>query len=195
MSTTEYEKVGNALPDWQGGLTNTLTFGGLSLSVLLELRQGGDVYDLGFRNSMRNGILEETGRRYEQIVFKGVRNEGTEESPQYVDNDIPVEITGETVYRSFGRYTPASEVILQDASWFRVRNASLSYRLPGSVLDNTFFNSVRFSLTGNNLFLSTPYKGYDPESSQFGSGSNSYGFAGLGVPQTRSFTVGVNVTF
>lgn len=195
VSTTEYEKVGNALPDWQGGLSNTLTYGGLSLSVLLELRQGGDVYDLGFRNSLRNGILAETGRRYEQVIFRGVRNEGTEENPQYVENDIPVELNGETVYRSFGRYTPASEVILQDASWFRVRNAILSYSLPSSVLDNSFFTSVRFSLTGNNLFLSTPYKGYDPESSQFGSGSNSYGFAGLGVPQTRSFTVGVNVTF
>jgi len=195
VSTNEYQKVGNALPDWQGGLTNTLTYKGLSLSVLLELRQGGDVYDLGFRNSMRNGILEETGRRYEQVVFKGVRNTGTEENPQYVENDIPVEITGESVYRSFGRYTPASEVILQDASWFRIRNASISYSLPRSVLESTLFNSVRFSLTGNNLLLNTPYKGYDPESSQFGSGSNSFGFAGLGVPQTRSFTAGVNVTF
>ncbi len=195
VSTNEYQKVGNALPDWQGGLTNTLTYKGLSLSVLLELRQGGDVYDLGFRNSMRNGILAETGRRYEQVVFRGVRNTGTEENPQYVENDIPVEINGESVYRSFGRYTPASEVILQDASWFRVRNASISYSLPRSTLENTLLNSVRFSLTGNNLLLNTPYKGYDPESSQFGSGSNSFGFAGLGVPQTRSFTAGVNITF
>ena len=195
VNTTEYVKVGNALPDWQGGLTNTFRYKGLSLSVLLELRQGGDIYDLGFRNALRNGILKETERRYEQIIFKGVRNVGDTDNPQYVENDVPVEITGETVYRDYGRYTPAADVILQDASWFRVRNANITYALPQSVLDNTFFTSARVSFTGNNLFLNTPYKGYDPESSQFGSGSNSYGFAGLGVPQTRSYTVGINVTF
>ena len=195
VNTTEYVKVGNALPDWQGGLTNTFRYKGLSLSFLLELRQGGDVYDLGFRNAMRNGLLKETERRYEQIIFNGVRNVGDVDNPQYVENDVPVEITGESVYRDYGRYTPAADVILQDASWFRVRNANLTYALPQSVLDNIFFTSARVSFTGNNLFLNTPYKGYDPESSQFGSGSNSYGFAGLGVPQTRSYTVGINVTF
>ena len=196
VTTTEYVLVGNALPDWQGGLTNTLTYKGLSLSVLLEWRQGGDVYDLGFRNALRNGILAETERRYEQVVFKGVRNVAEDDKPaQYVENDIPVEINGEELYRSFGRYTSASEVVLQDASWFRVRNLSLAYALPGSLLDNYLISSARISFTGNNLFLSTPFKGYDPEANQFGSGSNSYGFTGLGVPQTRSYTVGVNVTF
>ena len=195
VSTTEYTKVGNALPDWQGGLTNTLTYKGLSLSMLLEWRQGGDVYDLGFRNALRNGVLKETERRYEQVVFNGVVNTGTEESPQYVENTQPVELTGETIYRSFGRYTPASEVILQDASWFRVRNLSLTYSLPKNLLENVQVSRARISFTGNNLFLNTPFKGYDPESNQFGSGSNSYGFAGLGVPQTRSYTIGLNVTF
>ena len=195
INTSEFVKVGNALPDWQGGLTNTFTYKGLSLSVLLEWRQGGNAYDLGFRNALRNGVLQETERRYEQVVFNGVRNTGTEENPQYVENDIPIELNGETVYRNFGSYTQASEVILQDASWFRVRNASLTYALPQSLLDNMLVSSARISFTGNNLFLNTPFKGYDPESNQFGSGSNSYGFVGLGVPQTRSYTVGVNVTF
>ena len=194
-NTSEFVKVGNALPDWQGGLTNTLTYKGLSLSVLLEWRQGGDAYDLGFRNALRNGVLEETERRYEQIIFNGVQNQGTEEAPEYVENTTPVELNGESVYRNFGGYTQSSEVILQDASWFRVRNASLTYALPTSLLDNVPISRARISLTGNNLFLSTPFKGYDPESNQFGAGSNSYGFVGLGVPQTRSYTVGLNVTF
>ena len=124
-----------------------------------------------------------------------MRNEGTPESPSYVENDVPVELNGETIYRNFGRYTTASEVLLQDASWFRIRNAQLAYSLPGSLLDNFQVSSVRVSFTGNNLFLSTPFKGYDPESNQFGSGSNSYGYAGLGVPQTRSYTVSLNVQF
>jgi TonB-linked SusC/RagA family outer membrane protein len=195
VNTTEYVLVGNALPDWQGGITNTFTYEGLSLSVLLEWRQGGDVYDLGFRNALRNGILAETKRRYEQVVFNGVVNTGTAENPVYQENATPVEINGETLYRSFGRYNSAAEVVLQDASWFRVRNLNLSYSLPGSLLDNYLISSARISFTGNNLFLNTPFKGYDPESNQFGSGSNSYGFTGLGVPQTRSYTVGVNVTF
>lgn len=195
VNNTEYVKVGNALPDWQGGLTNTFSYKGLSLSFLLELRQGGDVFDVSLRNSIRNGILKETERRYEQVIFKGVRNVGTDENPEYVENDIPVEITGENLYRDGNRYNNAAEVILQDASWFRLRNLSLSYSLPANMLDDTLFKNVQFSFTGNNLFLSTPFRGFDPEGSQFGSGSNSFGFTGLGAPQTRSFTLGVNVTF
>jgi len=195
VNTTEYVKVGNALPDFTSGLTNTITYKGLSLSFLLEWRQGGDVFDVGLRNSIRNGVLEETSLRYEQVMFNGVRNEGTAENPQYVENDIPVEINGESLYRSFGRYNSAAEVVLQDASWFRLRNASLSYALPTALLENSPFNKVNFTLTGNNLLLSTPFRGYDPEGSQFGSGSNSYGFTGLGVPQTRSYTFTVNLNF
>ncbi len=180
--------VGNAFPDWIGGLTNTLSYKGLSLSVLMEWRHGGDVYDRGLRNSLRNGLLAMTGRGYEQVVFNGVKADGT-------PNDIPVEIEGESFYRSGTRYNNAYEILLEDASWFRIRRVSLSYELPSSLWGGKYIKGAKVTVSGNNLFLNTPFRGFDPETNYFGSGSNVYGYTGLKTPATRSYFVSLGLTF
>ncbi|UII23587.1 SusC/RagA family TonB-linked outer membrane protein [Fulvivirga ligni] len=186
--------AGNAIPDWSAGLTNTFRYKGFELSVLLEWKKGGDVLDMGRRNSMRNGQLKETERRFEEVVFTGV-NEVTDEEGEvidYVPNTTPVEITP-SFYRSTTNYNYAAEVLLEDASWFRVRNISLSYNFPNQLLGKIGLNSAKLSLTAYNVFLSTPVKGYDPETNYFGSGSNIYGYTGLKTPATRSFSVHLNL--
>ncbi|GAA4296684.1 SusC/RagA family TonB-linked outer membrane protein [Nibribacter koreensis] len=183
---TALVKVGNALPDWQGGITNTITWKGLSLSALLEIRQGGDVYDVSMRNRIRNGIDIRTENRYQQIIFNGVNAAGE-------PNTIPV-ILEEGFYRNSGGFNDAADVLLQDASWVRLRNAQLAYTLPTSLTGRTPFKSVRFSLTGTNLFLLTPFEGFDPETPTYGSGSNALGYTGYGIPAVRSYTFGLNVT-
>ncbi|MEM9678783.1 MAG: SusC/RagA family TonB-linked outer membrane protein [Bacteroidota bacterium] len=188
-------KVGNALPDWQGGITNTFNYKGLSLSFLLEWRQGGDVYDMGIRNGIRNGILAQTERRYEQVIFKGVQNTGTDEDPVFVENTTPVQIDGESLYRNSIRYNRAADIVLEDASWFRLRTVSLGYSLPKSILPGNAIERATITLTGNNLFINTPFRGYDPEASYLGSGSNAFGFTGLVIPNTRSYSVKLNLTF
>jgi TonB-linked SusC/RagA family outer membrane protein len=187
--------VGNALPDWTAGLTNTFSYKNISLSVLLEWREGGDVLDMGIRNGIRNGILKQTEQRYEQVIFDGVQNTGTIEEPVFETNTTSVEINGESYYRNFVRYNGVSDVILEDATWFRIRNVSIAYSLPKSILQKTFLENATFSLTGNNLFIDTPFRGFDPEGSYLGSGSNAFGFTGLVVPNTRSYTAKISITF
>lgn len=183
-----FQLAGNALPDFTSALINTFNWKGLSLNFQLEWRQGGDVYDMGLRNSIRNGIVQETERRHELVVFKGVKADGT-------PNTTPVEIDGDNFYRSTGRYNGASEVLLQDASWVRLRVVSLAYQLPRKLFMGSPIAGLSINLTGNNLFLNTPYKGYDPESLQNGAGSNAFGFSGLTIPAVRSFNFGLNATF
>ncbi|ALJ01529.1 hypothetical protein DC20_16875 [Rufibacter tibetensis] len=183
---TPLVKVGNALPDWQGGITNTITWKGLSLSALLEVRQGGDVYDVSMRNRIRNGIDVRTQYRYEQTVFNGVNANGE-------PNTIPV-ILDENFYRNSGGYNDAADILLQDASWVRLRNAQLAYSLPTSLIGKTPFKAIRMSLTGSNLFLITPFEGFDPETPTYGSGSNALGYTGYGIPAVRSYTFGLNIT-
>ncbi|RNI22431.1 SusC/RagA family TonB-linked outer membrane protein [Rufibacter latericius] len=185
-STIPYVKVGNALPDWQGGITSTITWKGLSLTALLEIREGGDVYDVSMRNRIRNGIDIRTENRYEEIIFNGVNASGE-------PNTVPV-VLDENFYRNGNSFNDASDVLLQDASWVRLRNAQLSYTLPTSLVGRTPFKSARVSVTGNNLFLITPYEGFDPETPNYGAGSNALGYTGYGIPATRSFTFGLNVT-
>ncbi len=185
--------VGNALPDFTAGLTNTFNYKGFSLSFLLEWRSGGDLLDVGMRNRIRNGVDKRTERRYEQVIFKGVTADGSV-------NTTPVNLTGygndvnSGFYRGESAYVGSSDILLQDASWFRIRNIGLSYSLPRAILSNTAFNGVRFSISGNNVFLNTPFIGFDPEGSQFGSGSNAFGFNGQNIPNARSFTFKVNLS-
>jgi TonB-linked SusC/RagA family outer membrane protein len=193
--TTPY---GNALPDWTAGLNNTFNYKGLSLSFLLEWRQGGDVVDLGERNAFRAGSIKITEKRYEQVVFKGVvEQKGADNSISYVPNKQAVVIDDAFYNPSTARYMGnAANFNIQDGSWFRLRTVSLSYAIPKTALAKTVFaGGVRFSFTGTNLFLNTPFRGYDPEALTFGSGTNLIGFVGRNNPATKSFQLGVNVNF
>ncbi|MCF2488377.1 SusC/RagA family TonB-linked outer membrane protein [Dyadobacter sp. CY347] len=195
LVTTPY---GNALPDFTAGLTNTFSYKGLGLSFLLEWRQGGDVVDLGERNAFRAGSIKVTERRYEQVVFKGVTEQKSADGNiSYVPNTKAVILDDAFYNPSTARYMGNSaEFNIQDGSWFRLRTVNLSYVLPKSIIAKSAFKGgVRFSLTGTNLFLNTPFRGYDPEALTFGSGTNLIGFVGRNNPATRSFQLAVNVNF
>ena len=176
--------------------TNRFTFKNFSISGLFEWKKGGDKVDQGFRNSARNGLLDETSIRYAQVVFKGVVNTGTEEAPVYEANTEPVEIYGGNYYRSSDRFNRSADILVQDASWFRLRNVTLSYSLPSSALSKLKgIERARVSLTGTNIYLNTPFRGYDPETNFFGAGSNIRGYTGLKTPGTRSYTLSLDLTF
>lgn len=185
LEQARYVKVGNALPDWFGGMNNTLSFKGFTLNFLLEIRHGGDVVDLGENNAIRNGTIWFTEERDMVVRWKGVNADGTPSDRTAILN--------QDTYRAFGINAHYSYVI-QDASWFRVRNATLSYRLPKSLLGNRL-SSVQIGITGRNLLLSTPFRGYDPEALAFGPGSNLIGFTGRNTPITRSLTFNLSVGF
>lgn len=183
-----FVKVGNALPDWMGGITNTVTWKGLVLSFLVEIRKGGDVYDTGLRNRVRNGIDARTALRNADVVFDGVTAAGEA-------NTTAVRLDGDTYYRNEARYNGVSEILLQDASWVRLRTASIGYTVPRPILGKTPFTALNISLAGNNLLLFTPFEGFDPEGNAYGSGTNQFGYTGLNIPATRSFTLSLNANF
>jgi len=185
IDATQAIRVGNALPDWLGGMNNTLHYKGFTLNVLLEMRQGGGVFDLGEMNAIRNGTVAFTGTRDVRVIWDGVTADGSPNAQEVVmDQDI---------YRLF-RINRHYSYNLQDASWFRIRNASLSYDVPKNFIGNKIQN-IRVGLSGHNLFLSTPFRGYDPEGLSFGSGSNLIGFTGRNAPNVRSINFNVSVGF
>jgi TonB-linked SusC/RagA family outer membrane protein len=195
VNVTRQVKVGNALPDWQGGITNSFSWNGLSLSFLLEFRQGGLVHDMAERNRFRNGISGWTEPRYQNMVFRGVNEAGETNTTPVLWTQTGINTTN-LLYRSFGRVIDAYPFNFQDASWIRLRNVSLTYSLPRAILgEDSFVKVLRFTLTGNNLWLSTPFYGFDPDNLAFGAGSNNVGFVGRNTPATRSYAFGVSVTF
>ena len=188
--------LGNSQPDWIGGFTNTFTYKNLSLTGLLDARVGHEKY-----NQMGNffsafGIAEYTENREEFKVFEGVLADGTPNTKQvWLGQGMGPDGVdyGDGFYRRFHR--GVSENFVEDASWVRLRSLTLSYTLPSRWFENNFIRNSSVSLTGNNLWLSTDFSGYDPENSSTPSGSNVDGFAGFTYPAVRSYLFTLNVGF
>ena len=191
IDTDEKVIVGNAFPDWVASLQNTVTYKNLSFGFLLEYKKGGDAYDSGQRNAIRGGTLPITLERDVDVVLEGVVDDG---NGGWVENTTPTHID-QGYYRSSTRYNRAAEILIQDASWVKLRNISLSYSLPSKWLNKAPFSKVQFNVVGANFLLWTPFRGFDPEGNQFSAGSNTYGFTGLSTPLTKSYSFGVKVEF
>jgi TonB-linked SusC/RagA family outer membrane protein len=191
--------IANSSPKWIGGLNTTVRYKDFSLNALFDTRQGQYKY-----NQMDNffaafGIATYTLDRNDTKVFNGVLANGSPNTKAvWLGQGIgPDGVNyGDGYYRNgtYG-YRGYSENFVQDASWFRLRSLSVTYNLPVKILNATFVKNASITLTGNNLWLQTKYKGFDPETSSFNSGSNVVGFSGFAYPATRSYLFTLNVGF
>lgn len=190
--------LGNVQPRWIGGWNNTFNYKSLSLNLLFDARIGHYKY-----NQLNNfyaafGMADYTLDRNDYRVFEGVLADGTPNTRevwlgQGVDPRTDINY-GDGYYRNV--YRGVSEHSVEDASWVRLRSASISYNLPQSWIANNFVKHVNVGVTGNNLWIWTKYRGYDPEASSFNSGSVAVdGFGGFTAPGVRTFLFNLNVGF
>jgi len=191
VNLDERQKVGNAFPDFIAAIGNNLNYNNIGFNFLLEWKKGGDLYDSGRRNSIRNGVLGLTEFRNENTVLEGVMDDG---SGGFTTNTQEVFID-QNYYRSSTRYNRASEILVQDASWIKLRNVSLSYRVKEDLLNKINVESMSLSVSAANLLLWTPFEGFDPEGSQFSAGSNVYGFTGFSTPVSETYSFGILLGF
>jgi hypothetical protein len=87
-----------------------------------------------------------------------------------------------------------SEFYVEKTDWVRLREVTLSYDLPRSVLSRIKMTNLGIYVTGRNLWLQTDYSGIDPETNLLGA-SNAQGMDYFNMPGTRSYTLGLKVTF
>ncbi|MEO8855167.1 MAG: SusC/RagA family TonB-linked outer membrane protein, partial [Ginsengibacter sp.] len=189
--------VGNSMPKWIGSISNTLNYKNWGLSFLIDTHQGLRKYNQLDNYMAAFGIAKYTENRDQTIVFPGVHADGTPNTtPVYLGQGIGPDGKdyGDGYYRKV--YRGVTEVFVQDASWVRLRSVSLSYSLPQRWLKSSFVKNLVVSFTGNNLWLSTPYNGFDPEASDAISGDlTASSQAGFTYPQLRSYLFSINVTF
>jgi TonB-linked SusC/RagA family outer membrane protein len=188
--------LGNSQPDWIGGLTNTVTYKNLSFSALIDARWGMERFNRLDNFFAAFGIADYTADRRSYKVFEGVLANGTPNTKQvWLDQKMGPDGVdyGEGYYRT--NYRAISEPFVQDASWIRLRSASLAYSLPSKWLPKKVIQHLTVAVTGNNLLLHTDYYGLDPESVSADSGSNVDGSSGFTYPAARSFLFTLNVGF
>jgi len=189
--------LGDPNPDFLLGIRNTFSFKGLSLSALIDIRQGGDVWcgTCGiidyFGTSEPSGELRET-----PVVFDGVVEQP---DGSFVPNEQEILYTNPEVgfgANYFVRYGfgGISEMSIYDASWVRLREVTLSYSFPRSLVSKLGLGELTLQATGRNLLLSTDYPGIDPESNLTGS-SNGFGLDYFNMPNTRSYGGSIRISF
>ncbi|MFT4031243.1 MAG: SusC/RagA family TonB-linked outer membrane protein [Siphonobacter sp.] len=194
--STAQKLLGNTQPKWLGGLNNTFRYGNFTLTALFDARVGQDRYNQLGNFFSAFGIAKYTENRNDIMVFDGVLADGTKNTKAvWLGQGVgPDGVNyGNGFYRNVHRGN--SQNFIEEASWFRLRSASLSYNIPAALLKHSVVKNARVSVTGNNLALWTKYSGYDPEASTTNSGSNVDGFAGMTYPAVRSFLFTVNVGF
>ena len=179
--------LGDPNPDFLLGFRNTFSYKSITLSALLDVRKGGDVWNgtNGIANYFGTSQISADTRELKGVVFKGVNADG---SPNTTQVDFANEALGNNSYR-YVRYGfgGLGENNIQDGSWIRLREVALSYALPKSILSSTPFKSATVSVVGRNLWLETPYEGIDPETNLTGA-SNGFGLDYFNNPNTKGYT-------
>ena len=171
--------IGNPNPKSIAGVTNTFTFKGLELSVFFQGSFGNDIYN------QNRETLEKMGDPVNQTTR--VLNRWT---PTNTNTDVPRAASGDPNVNA--RY---SDRFLEDGSYVRLKNLTLAYNLPTSLIRHAALSNLRLYVTGQNLVTWTHYSGYDPEVS-----SDPFSTTGQGrdfgvYPQSRTYTVGLNASF
>ena len=196
--------VGNREPDFIGGVNNTLRYKKLSLSFLLDIRVGGDVFNGTEYFMILNGLSKKTLLNDRQsVTLTGVSSKtGADTSVTYNANQNYT--VGTTTYAGtnmiqqyWSNYAANSYNFITSVNWLKLRSLSLTYDFTGILKKQTVIKGISATATGTNLFTWTNYKGMDPEVSAAGGtgGSGSTGIDYLGVPAVASFTFGINLKF
>jgi len=188
--------VANFNPDWLGGIRNTLTWKGWSLSFLIDIRKGGSVVSLTNAIMYADGLTEETLTGREGNLIFGENIFANERAIDESGNTNNIATDAETMWSWLGgRNAPVGEAFVKSASNTRLRELVFAYSIPSSKLQNSVLNEIRVGLVGRNLFFfHNSADNLDPEIF-VSSANNADGFESFGPPTVREFGINVRLGF
>ncbi len=163
----------SAIPDWTGGISTNVEAYGFDLSISTAYQIGGWVWDSFYQSLMNVG---DRGHNMHKDMF----NRWT---PGNTDTDVPALNYNDIEANQF------CDRFLTKASYFSLKNITLGYSLPSSLLEKAKIEKMRFYVTGDNIWLFSKRKGLDPRQS-FSGQTDNYAYSAL-----STYTVGVKITF
>lgn len=194
---TDWTQIGDSAPDFGIGLTNSFTYKNFELSFLFDIRKGGDVYNATELYLYQRGMSTRSIDRETPRIIKGVLRDGLENSANPTPNNIVVIPYISTSY--YSSFFNTSDFIEKDVNWIRLKDITLSYRLPKSLLARTkIIRNASVFFTGTDLWLLTNYKGVDPSvnglsAASGGTGGSGIDFGSYGLP--RGYNFGLRIGF
>lgn len=177
--------IGSAIPDFTYSLSNTFKYKNVSLSVVLTGSQGNEIYN--FTRHYTDGIYPGFGDRFGNVstevsnAFEAGVNENTN-VPRITLNDP----------NGNGRI---SNRFVEDGSYLRIQNVSLSYDLPSKIFEKSIISKIRLYANVQNLYTFTKYSGFDPA---LGNLDQNITLSGIDLgryPVPRTISMGMNLEF
>jgi TonB-linked SusC/RagA family outer membrane protein len=195
--TSETRKLGNVMPDWIGGINNSFTYKNFNLSVLIDAKIGGDIYSRTNQDGWATGALTSTVGLNPNGV--GVR-ESLDDGGGYLFDGVFEDGTPNTVYKDLESFRwnsfARAERWLYDASYVKLRQITLSYSLPKSLISKMGLSAVDLSVFGRNLaLLYKKNENFDPEVSYQNASLSSQGGEFASNPSARNIGFRAKLTF
>lgn len=215
--------IGLGAAQWRAGGGINIRYKNFSLNAFFDHSAGGEIWN-GTKGALfffgrheeqahtitltaneANTIKTWAGLTVNELITAGVYPSGYQNADGTVrfrgkkaDFGAGTVLLDELWYRSGpgSGFTGPSEQFIEDATWTRLRELSLSYNLNTKGFQNaTGLQSAQFTLTGRNLFLWTDYTGIDPDTNLTGAGLNAIGLDYFNNPATRSFIFSIKITY
>jgi len=192
--------IGNAQPKFQGGLTNTFNYKGFDLTVFMNFAVGNDIFNMSSQRFIgpylpNQNTLDVMNNRFKLIdpaTGKETTNLATLAAlnPQQYDKKAMWSLHSDNKIA----ISDALDYYVEDGSFLRISTLTFGYTLPKTWLQRAKVKNVRLYCTLNNIHTFTSYSGYDPEVSATSSLLTA-GVDNSAYPRTKSYVLGLNVTF
>jgi hypothetical protein len=196
--------MGDVNPDWVGSVINNLTFKGLTLGFQIDWRHGGDIWN-GTRGALSYfGTAKETESRGTSNVFTGLKGHlnangeivhfdaNGNEVGGAGDFNTTAAVLNQYYWQNIGSsFIGPSEPSVEKGSFVKLRQVSLGYTFPKSIIGNTF-RTIGITVFANNILIHTKYTGVDPETSLAGP-ANGQGLDYFNNPGVKTYGVRLNV--
>jgi TonB-dependent starch-binding outer membrane protein SusC len=181
--------IGNALPDFIFGWTNRFSYKAFDLSILMQGSYGNDVF-----NQARIRLEAPLDGTSIRLLDRWTPENQNTDIPAFIDDKTYLD-EGLVNTISLGTSANATSRYVEDASYLRMKNITLGYKLPKHILNQTGIKELRAYISGTNLLTFTKYTGYDPEVSSFNNNDAQLGMDLGNYPTSRTFTIGVEINF
>lgn len=198
--TRQLVKIGNGTPDCIGGFNNTFSYRGFDLSIFMKFSIGNDVYN-ATKHSMSpyalyQNVPAEFGQNYYRVIDPATGQKATTLARlQELNPDESSRLWSLSTTNS-GYITYPSSYYVEDGSYLRIAQLTVGYTLPKQWLRKLMVSNARIYFTANNLATITGYSGYDPEVSAANDNVVcTPGYDSSTYPRSRSYVVGLNLTF
>jgi hypothetical protein len=190
---------GNYNPDWMLGLQNNFSYKGISLGFLFDYRHGGIVVSRTKTIGSTSGQLAETllGREngYDLTVpGNGIISEGVIRNADGSFTPNTIKITSRNWHNRYYERNNV-EAAKYDATYLKLREVTIGYTIPKSILGKMPIQDVKLSLVARNLALWTENPHFDPETMAMGGGTLIPGVEDMAFPSTRNIGFNLNVKF